>query len=329
MYKTILLLLVLSGLLACNSKGGTPSPNEVKNVSEVPQKEKYIPVFNPDSAFSYLKKQCDFGPRVPNTGPHRACAEYLAGELKRFGAGVIEQNADLIAYNGTVLKSKNIIGIFYPEKTNRVILFAHWDSRPYADYDPDPANHRKPVMGANDGASGVALLLELARQLQQHEPAIGIDIVFLDAEDYGEPAFELLNRRDTWCLGSQYWGKNPHYKTKPKYGILLDMVGGPNPEFSMDETSLRMAPDILQKVWSTASKLGYGDYFLNRQGGSLIDDHVYINALTGIPTIDIIDFSNGRGFPEAWHTVNDIPENIDIQTLEMVGKTVTKVLYSE
>ena len=325
MYKTILLIFALTGLFACNSNGNTQS--ETKIISE--KKENYIPAFDRDSAFSFLKNQCDFGPRVPNTAPHRAAANYLVNELKRFGAEVIEQNADLIAYDGTVLKAKNIIGVFYPEKTNRVILFAHWDSRPFADYDPDPANHRKPVMGANDGASGVAVLLEIARQIQQHEPAIGIDIVFLDAEDYGEPAFASSNKQDTWCLGAQYWGKNPHYSIKPKYGILLDMVGGQNPVFKKDITSLRMAPDILTKVWSAARELGYSDYFIDKQGGAIIDDHVYINALTRIPTIDIIDFSNERGFPETWHTIRDTPENIDVHTLEMVGKTVMKVLYSE
>ena len=182
-------------------------------------------------------------------------------------------------------------------------------------------------MGANDGASGVAVLLEIARQLQQHEPPVGIDIVFFDAEDYGEPAFEKSNKRDTWCLGAQYWGKKPHYKIKPKYGILLDMVGGRNPEFGMDRVSFQMAPDILTKVWNVARNLGYGSYFLNKQTGYIIDDHVYVNALTGIPTINIIDYNTERGFPETWHTVNDTPENIDIRTLEMVGRTVMYVVY--
>ena len=327
MYKTALLLLALTGLFACNSKGNTQPVNEVKTSSETLQKE--IPAFDRDSAFSFLKKQCDFGPRVPNTAAHRECADYLVEELKRFGAEVIEQSADLRAYNGTILKSKNIIGVFYPEKIRRVILFSHWDSRPFADHDPNPANHRKPVMGANDGASGVAILLEIARQLQQHEPPVGIDIVFLDAEDYGTPSFIQSDGRDTWCLGAQHWGKNPHYKIKPQYGILLDMVGGYNPEFRWDVVSSRKAPDILTKVWTVAKKLGYGDYFQERPGGHITDDHVYINALTGIPTIDILDYNDERGFPETWHTINDTPENIDAHTLEVVGKTLITVLYSE
>ena len=329
MYKTTLFLFALTGLFACHSTGGSQTANQIKTSPEVSQKGKSVPPFNRDSSFSFLKKQCDFGSRVPNTAPHKECANYLVEELKRFGAEVIEQNADLKAYDGTILKSKNIIGIFYPEKINRVILFAHWDSRPFADHDPDPANHRKPVMGANDGASGVAVLLEIARQLQQHEPSVGVDIVFLDAEDYGEPSFESSNKQDTWCLGAQYWGKNPHYKIKPKYGILLDMVGCPNPEFRKDVISDRIAPDVAAKVWNAARELGYSDYFQHGQGGSIIDDHLYINTLTGIPTIDIIDFGYERGFPETWHTINDTPENIDVHTLEMVGKTVIKVLYSE
>ena len=327
MHKTASLLFALAALFACNSRGNTQQTNEVKTSSEASQKE--IPAFDRDSAFSFLKKQCDFGPRVPNTVAHRECAGYLAGELNRFGAEVIEQNADLRAYDGAILKSKNIIGVFYPEKTKRVILFSHWDSRPFADQDPNPANHRKPVMGANDGASGVAILLEIARQLQQYEPSAGIDIVFLDAEDYGEPSFQPSNGRDTWCLGAQYWGKNPHYKIKPQYGILLDMVGGQSPEFRWDVVSSRKAPDILTKVWTVAKKLGYGDYFQEKTGGHITDDHVYINALTGIQTIDILDFNDERGFPVTWHTVNDTPENIDVHTLEMVGRTVITVLYSE
>jgi len=329
MYKTTLLLLILTALLACNSKVDTQSFNEPASSSGTVQTERYIPTFDKDSAFLFLTNQCDFGPRVPNTAAHRACADYLVNELKRFGAEVIEQDADLEAYDGTILKAKNIIGVFYPEKTNRVILFAHWDSRPFADYDPDPANYRKPVMGANDGASGVAVLLEIARQLQQHEPAVGIDIVFFDAEDYGTPSFAPSKKQDTWCLGAQHWGKNPHYTIKPRYGILLDMVGGPNPVFKFDDVSRQYAPDILTKVWNVARDLGYGHYFQSKPGGSITDDHFYVNRLTGIPTIDIIDYCNERGFTPVWHTINDTPENIDVHTLEMVGRTVMKVIYSE
>jgi hypothetical protein len=331
MYKIIICATLTVLSISCNPKSSSEDVKSKENNLSViaPGGQNRIPAFSKDSAFVYLKNQCNYGPRVPNTEAHRQCAAYLANELKRFGAKVIEQDATLEAYNGTLLHAKNIIGQFYPEKDKRVILFAHWDSRPYSDHDPDPANHRKPVMGANDGASGVAVLLEIARLLQMEEPAIGVDIVFFDAEDYGEPSFEISNKQNTWCLGAQYWGRNPHYIIKPQYGILLDMVGGRDPQFYQDVTSVRMASGVLDKVWSTAKRLGYGDYFHTQVGGSIIDDHVYVNILTGIPTIDILDFSPERGFPDTWHTVNDVPENIDIHTLGMVGNLVTTVIYSE
>ena len=330
MNKITLSSFVLICLFSCNFKGNTQHDTGTATSPKTPATNLLIAEFDKDSAFSFLQKQCQFGPRVPNTAPHKKCGEYLANELRRFGAEVIIQEADLKAYNGEILKAKNIIGVFYPEKEKRIALFAHWDSRPFCDNDPNPANLLTPVMGANDGASGVAVLLEVARQLQTKEPAVGVDIVFFDAEDYGEPSFAPpSNMRDTWCLGSQYWGKNPHYKIKPQYGILLDMVGGVNPTFRMDVVSLRMAPHVLEKVWSMARKLGYGEFFQEKQGGSIIDDHLYVNTLTGIPTIDIIDHDDRRGFPETWHTINDTPENINKQTLEMVGRTVVTVLYNE
>jgi Zn-dependent M28 family amino/carboxypeptidase len=332
MYKIVLALALTFLSVACSSNNSQPNESAAINTvstTTTQEKEKRIPSFSKDSAFVYLKNQCNFGSRVPNTEAHRKCAGYLVEELKRFGAEVIEQDAAIEAYNGTILQAKNIIGQFYPEKSKRIILFAHWDSRPFSDYDPNPANHFKPVMGANDGASGVAVLLELARLLQQHQPEIGVDIVFFDAEDYGEPSFASSNKQDTWCLGSQYWGNNPHYTIKPQYGILLDMVGGRDPQFYQDITSVRMASGVLDNVWAQAQKSGYGDYFRNQPGGAIIDDHVYVNNLTGIPTIDIIDFSPQRGFPTTWHTVNDTPENIDIHTLGMVGQVVTTVVYSE
>lgn len=286
--------------------------------------------FNADSAFAYVAKQCDFGPRVPNTEAHRKCGNYLASELKRFGAEVIEQEADLKAYDGTILKSKNIIGQFYPDKSRRVVLFAHWDSRPFCDNDPNPANHNKPVMGANDGASGVGVLLEVARQIQAKEPNVGIDIVFFDSEDYGEPLFyQGPEQEHTWCLGSQYWGQNPHYKTRPEFGILLDMVGGQMPEFKVDVVSFKFAPEIVNKVWNKAKEIGHGDIFQMEQGGFITDDHLYVNQFTMIPTVDIIDFNNERGFPETWHTVNDVIENIDKNTLRKVGEVVCAVIYGE
>ena len=212
------LLLVLTAVACGNSKSRNDRTETVdKEVIKAPE-------FNADSAYQYIQVQADFGPRVPNTQAHKECGEYLAGQLEKFGAKVYNQYADLIAYDGTILKSRNIIGAYKPESKKRILLCAHWDSRPYADNDPDPKNHHTPILGVNDGASGVGVLLEIARQIQKEQPALGIDIVFFDSEDYGIPEFyDGRYKQDTWCLGSQYWARTPHVQNyNARYGILLD-----------------------------------------------------------------------------------------------------------
>lgn len=283
--------------------------------------------YNQDSAFAFVKKQCDFGPRVPNTKQHDACAAYLVSELQRLGAEVIEQKAVVTAFDGTKLNANNIIGTFFPEKENRVIFFSHWDSRPFCDHDPDKGNHKKSVMGANDGASGVGVLLELARLMQQKEPKMGVDIVFFDAEDYGAPYFFNGNADNDWCLGSQYWSKHVHYMIKPKFGVLLDMVGAENPTFCVDKVSAMYAQTAVSRIWGRAQEMGYEKFFIPQLEGSIMDDHYYVNVGTGIPTADIIDFNSERGFPTMWHTMNDTPENISPATLGMVGRLLTSLIY--
>ena len=261
-----------------------------------------------------------------------ATASYLASELNRHGAEVQVQDADVVAFDGTVLHAKNIIGIFSPEKTDRILLFAHWDSRPFADNDPDEANHRKPVLGANDGASGVGALLEIARQIGMKSPQVGVDIIFFDAEDYGQPYFSTHSEvQDSWALGTQYWVRRPHRPGyRARFGILLDMVGGENAVFAREKASLQYAPGIVDKVWKKAQSLGYGKYFSDNEGGYIIDDHVYVNKM-GIPSINIIqyDASSDSGFNPQWHTVHDTMDHIDKETLKAVGQTVLAVIYNE
>jgi len=180
-----LLSIIVLSVFSC----GSNSKNSKATIAPEQQQVVQVPVFDADSAYSYVDAQVAFGPRVPNTPAHVACGNYLAQKLESFGAVVTNQYADLTAFDGTVLKARNIIGSYKPETKRRVLLFAHWDSRKWADRDPDPANHHKPILGANDGASGVGVLLEIARLIQQQQPAIGIDIIFFDAEDYGAPAF--------------------------------------------------------------------------------------------------------------------------------------------
>lgn len=328
--KYILLLSFIAIFMACNGsqKSGT-------KVTEQQQVAVNVPVFNPDSAYIYIQEQVDFGPRVPNSEAHIACGEYLVNKLKEYGATVITQPMSLMAYNGTELKAMNIIGQYSPEKRKRVLLCAHWDSRPWADNDKDSKNYHTPIDGANDGASGVGVLLEVARQLQQQNTEIGIDLIFFDAEDYGVASFDENNHKeDSWCLGSQYWSRRPHVSSyNARYGILLDMVGGKGATFYKEQFSQHYAKSIVTKVWNTAQRLGYGQFFpLADEGGYVTDDHYYINTIAKIPTLDIIncDVNNERSsFGDRWHTIDDTMEGIDKGTLKAVGQTVLEVIYNE
>ena len=299
--------------------------------AETPLPQQVIINFDADSAYRFVDEQVQFGPRVPNTPQHTACGDYLSAKLKAFGAEVIEQHANLKAYNGQILKARNIIGSYWPEATNRILLCAHWDNRPFADNDPDTANHRTPVMGANDGASGVGVLLEIARQLQQQPPKVGVDIIFFDAEDYGAPYFYTgaKTNENTWCLGSQYWAKNPHKPDyKAMFGILLDMVGAPNATFYKEGHSMQMAGTVVEKVWLKAIAMGKENLFINSRGGYIIDDHVAVMEERFFPCIDLIDYNpHINGFGHYWHTINDTMENIDRQTLKSVGEVLLAVIY--
>ncbi|MBP6977946.1 MAG: M28 family peptidase [Bacteroidales bacterium] len=293
-----------------------------------------VPAFNADSAYQFIRKQVDFGPRVPNTESHRNCARYLADNLRRYTPQVTEQKGKVRAYDGTVLNFTNIIGSFNPEAKARILLCAHWDSRPWADHDPDPALREKPIDGANDGASGVGVLMEIARLMSTRPPTVGVDILLLDAEDYGPPEdSQVQSDNNYWGLGSQYWSNNPHIPGyTARFGILLDMVGAANARFPMEAFSNYYAPDILRKVWNKALQLGYKDYFPNEDGGMINDDHYFINTIRRIPTIDIIHLDPGSAngsFFDYWHTTGDTLDKIDPYILEVVGKTLMQVVYAE
>jgi hypothetical protein len=325
MNKMVYLMAGCLFLLCCGQKTAVDSTSVA-----VAEKRPQTPVFNQDSAYAYVEHQVRFGPRVPNSEAHKACARYLAAELERFGAKIYVQETVLTAYNGDRLQINNIIGVFNPGKPKRIMLFAHWDSRPYSDRDPNEKNHHTPVDGADDGASGVGILLEIARLTGQYEPNSGIDIIFFDAEDYGTPAFVKEDKPDTWCLGSQFWAKNPHVPGyRAEYGILLDMVGARGATFLKEYTSVQYAAPIVEKVWSTARNLGYGKFFINANGGSIIDDHQYVIKGRNIPCIDIINYDSAteHGFGAYWHTRDDTMDNIDRETLKAVGQTLLEVIY--
>ena len=330
---TRLILLALSvAMCSCGQKSssaGTTADTEVNKEVESP-----TPAFDADSAYAYVARQVEFGPRVPNSEAHKACGDYLASELGRFGAKVYQQEAILTAYDGTKLESRNIIGSFNPDHSKRILLFAHWDSRPYSDHDPNPANYHKPLDGADDGASGVGALLEIARQIGMKAPNVGVDIIFFDAEDYGIPEFareKYSNTSDTWCLGSRFWGKNPHTPNyRAEFGILLDMVGAKDALFYKEYISMKYAARYVDEVWETARNLGYGKYFINADGGGVTDDHEAVIEETGIPCLDIINYdpNSEKGFRDHWHTQNDSMSNIDKNVLKAVGQTVLEVVYN-
>ncbi|SES82945.1 M28 family peptidase [Hymenobacter actinosclerus] len=295
------------------------------------------PAFNADSAYAYTARQVAFGPRVPNTAAHVKTGDWIIGQFKKYGLTVQEQPFEAKAFDGNILKSRNIIARYNPAAPRRVAVFAHWDTRPFADKDTE--NKNAPLDGASDGASGVAVALELARVLAAQPdslaPGVGVDFILFDSEDYGYDGVtqadkkNLLGSQDTWCLGSQYWAKNvvpANYK--PNFGILLDMVGAKGAKFSREGLSREKAPDVVEKVWNTASQLGFSDFFLFADGFSVDDDHVYTNQ-AGVRTIDIIDFLPNGEFQPYHHTTQDNMSVIDRRTLQAVGQTVLTVIYGE
>ena len=317
-------------LISCGEEPKKTSNETKKKLAVKVQIER--PNFNADSAYSFIEKQVKFGPRVPNTESHVKAGKYLAKKLGSYGFNIIEQKAQVEAYNGTKLNMTNIIGEYLPEKNNRILLFAHWDTRPYADQDIKDKN--KAIDGANDGASGVGVLLEIARQIQIEKPNLGVDIIFFDAEDYGQPQNTMLAPKpNTWCLGSQYWGANPHKTNyRARYGILLDMVGAKDAFFTKEANfSMYYAPDIVDMVWKNAKALGHGNHFVFQQTNHVgEDDHVYVNKLMKIPSIDIIQYDpKTQGFGKHWHTHDDNMDIIDKETISAVGETVLATVLNE
>jgi glutaminyl-peptide cyclotransferase len=315
--------IVVSCLISCTN----PKPEPTSNLKpETLNPKLSAPHFNADSAYRFTKEQVDFGPRVPGSKAHELCGKYLEEKLKSYGLDVIVQKDVVTTYDDKKYTMSNYIGQYNLKNSKRILLSGHWDTRPFADQ--DSLNPTKPFDGADDGASCVAVLLEIARQLFISKPNIGVDIVFFDMEDYGD---QSRNNADTWCLGSQYWGKHPH---KPDYfaqfGILLDMVGGKNPVFPREGSSMKYASSIVDEVWNIAARAGYKQYFTDEITGETTDDHVYINQLTNIPTIDIVDYDADRHDYKPWHHKHsDNMEIIDAATLKMVGQVVLEVVFSE
>lgn len=319
--------------------GYSNSNKNVNDLTETEEEEKVSPVgpdFNADSAYAFTQAQCDFGPRDMNSKGHEECGAWIVDKFKGYGCKVTTQKADLKGYDGTTLKSTNIMAQYNPRATTRILLCAHWDSRPWADNDPDSANWHKPILAANDAASGVAVMLEIARLLQKNAlpSGFGVDFVCFDAEDWGTPQWEANQDAsgDSWALGAQHFAANLPQGYEARYGILLDMVGGMNAKFYKEGISNQYAPEIVKKVWRAARQAGFGSYFPRQEGGMITDDHIPLNQKAGIPTIDIIPYypdCQQSSFGPTWHTLADNMDNIDRNTLKAVGQTVIQVLFSE
>lgn len=322
---TLYTLAICAG--ACSSAQQNTDTNAETDTNTVTRQDseistpKQAEAFVADSAYAFVDKQVAFGPRVPGTQPHDNCAAWLISKLRAYGAQVTEQNLSLTAFDGTQLPATNILGQYNPQASDRTLLVAHWDTRPWADADPNPANHNTPVPGANDGASGVGVLLEIARVINTQGTDKGIDILFVDAEDYGTDGDDM-----SWAMGARAFVQTPPIADyRPARVILLDMVGGKGSTFRRETFSDYNATSLLNDVWRSAAIAGHSDLFVNIPGGAITDDHVeFLRA--GIPAIDIIALTD-NGFLSTWHTPADNMDNIDPAILNAVGRTVLTYLY--
>lgn len=326
-------LMLLAGVyLGCSLHACKRGEQKEEKASTIdPLTESELPnstLFNADSAYRYIEQQVAFGPRVPNTDGHRLCAEWIERQMRSLGAEVQLQRFEAKAHTGEVLKLTNVIASYNPGAERRILLMAHWDTRPWADEDPVVANRTTPILGADDAGSGVAILMEMGRYFSQNPPSFGVDMLFFDGEDYGQS-----NNEESWCLGSTHWSKNPHRAGyKAEYGILFDMVGSEKAKFRWEGYSKSYAPQVVAMVWDQASRLGYGNYFIQGDGGYLTDDHVPVIKNLKIPCIDIVNYdpNSEKGFGAYWHTVADDMKHISAKTLQAVGHTtLTAILENE
>jgi hypothetical protein len=281
-----------------------------------------MPRFDGDNAYQYLIEQCSFGPRNPGSDGHSTCQDFIIERLKIFSDEVLLQEFSFQekgknkSYTGT-----NIIARFNRSSSFQSLIGAHWDTRPWADQDDNIANRSKPIIGANDGASGAAIMLELASIMAKTPPPIGVNLVFFDAEDSGDPG---LN--ETYCQGSMYFAKHIPIPL-PDEGIILDMVGDKQLSLPIERNSFKYHEDLVRRLWDQARELGL-DAFKDYVAHAIYDDHVPLNEYAGISTIDIIDFEYPNSYSNFWHTLNDVPENCSAESLEQVGILITDYIYN-
>ena len=274
-----------------------------------------VPEFDAASSFALLKAQTAFGPRVPGTPAHDRCLSWLRGELVSSGADVSLQPFTHTGYDGTPLPMTNLFASINPGAAKRILLVAHWDSRPRADQDPDPAKRALPIAGANDGASGVAVLLQIARVCKAASPPAGVDLLLVDGEDYGREGDS-----ENYLLGSRWFARHLPAGYRPQFGIVLDMIGDRDLAIPREPYSIQYAPDIVELVWGSAAELGVRQ-FVQEEQRYVLDDHIPLNE-AGIKTIDLIDFD----YPY-WHTTADTDDKCSPESLSAVGRVLLHVIY--
>ncbi len=267
--------------------------------------------------WEHLLKQVEFGSRVPGSEAHAQCLDYMEAHLKKYAENVARQSFQhTIEKSGDNVQLTNLIASFNSSQTQRILLAAHWDSRPWADSDTNPENYKKPVPGANDGASGVAILLEIAKVLKENPPPVGVDIILFDGEDFGSNGIE-----SSWAVGSQYFAKNKDARYSPYIGLLLDMVGEKGVQIKKEGHSMNFAPDVVNVVWNYASRLGV-DAFSSERTGPITDDHLPL-LRAGIRCINLIDLD----YPQH-HTLQDTPDKCSPESLEQIAKVALAVVYN-
>lgn len=316
-------MLVLAG---CNHK-----PQEASETSStIDYTQVAVPDFSADSAYAFVEHQLSFGNRIPGSKGWSQCAQWLEAQMRRWCDTVIVQDFTATLWDNSTVPGKNIIASLNPTADHRVLLAAHWDSRSWADHDPNDDLHHSPVPGANDGASGVAVLMEMARVMSLMPPSVGVDFIFFDVEDQGAPSWSEVYDEDTWCKGSQYWARNRHvpYYTAV-YGVLFDMVGTLHPRFTKEQISRNFAPGLTDKLWRAADALGYGNIFVSQDTDPILDDHYYVNRLAGIPMVDIVQNSGTTSFFEHWHTTTDDLAAVSKESLLTVALVTMKTIYGD
>lgn len=283
--------------------------------------QQQVPSFDGAKAYEYLLAQTKFGPRNPGSSGHSQCLQYLYQTMQEYADAVTQQNFTHIGYDGKPIRMTNIIASFNLQATSRILLVAHWDTRPRADLDPDPEKVDQPILGANDGASGVAVLLEIARHLKSTPPTVGVDIILVDGEDYG-----IEGDTKNYLLGSRHFTKNLPKGFAPMFGIVVDLVGDAQLEIKKEQYSLKYAPDIVNLVWKTAANLNIEQFSPLTQGW-VTDDHLPFNEI-GIKTILLIDFEYPDESNKYWHTMQDTPDKCSPESLEAVGTVLLHVIYN-